>query len=343
MKILVTGGSGFIGTNYVDFALDKGAEVVNIDIKPPLKREHYLYYRECNIMDFERLLKIFKDFKPTYVVHLAAKTGAHSITDLKEFAPNIEGVRNLINAIIEFNVQGSKFKVKSLGNNVQAGRVERVVFTSSLLVCKMGYIPKHDTDYIPTTAYGMSKVEGEKIVRNWRNLPFEWTIIRPISVWGPWMIEPYIDFFKAVYRGWYMHIGHGHYKRSMGYVENIAHEIHCILLSPSEKVHRKTFYVGDLEPTDLYDFAELVREKMGAPKIRKMPMWVAKSIARMGDGLKFLGWTNAPLTSFRLNNITTEYVFDLSPILDVCNGKLPYNRETAIERTVEWFRKHVKG
>ncbi len=135
-----------------------------------------------------------------------------------------------------------------------------------------------------------------------------------------------------------MHIGDGHYKRSMGYVENIAHQIHCILNATSNKVHKKTFYVGDPEPTDLYEFAEKVREKMNAPKIRKMPMWLAKSFAKIGDLLKLLGWTNVPLTSFRLNNITTEYVFDLSPIMDVCSGKLPYDRNTAIEKTVEWFK-----
>lgn len=332
MRILITGGSGFIGTNYLDYALSKGCEVINIDIKTPFKEEHHKYWKNCDIMDYQKLKSIIFEFQPEYIVHLAAKTGAHSITDLKEFAPNIQGVENLIKALIEFNVQCSMFNVKGIG-------VKRVIFTSSLLVCKMGYIPKHDEDYMPTTAYGLSKVEGEKIVRNWQNLPFEWTIIRPISVWGPWMIEPYINFFRAIKQGWYFHIGHGHYKRSMGYVENIAHEIHSILLSPSEKVHKKTFYVGDPEPTDLHDFAELVREKMGAPKIHKMPMWIAKTVAKVGDMLKFLGWTNVPLTSFRLNNITTEYVFDLSPILEVCDGKLPYDRETAVEKTVEWFMK----
>jgi len=321
MKLLITGGSGFIGTNYVDYALSKGCEVINMDIKPPFKKEHNPYWINCDIMDYEKLEKIIVDFKPEYVVHLAAKTGAHSITDLKEFAPNMQGVINLINSLI----------------NVK--KVKRVVFTSSLLVCKIGYIPKHDTDYMPTTAYGHSKVEGEKIVRNWQNLPFEWTIIRPISVWGPWMVEPYINFFQAVSQGWYFHIGHGHYKRSMGYVENIAHQIHSILLAPSYKVHQKTFYVGDPETTDLYEFAEKVQEEMQAPKIRKMPLWLAIIFAKIGDILKFFGWTNAPLTSFRLNNITTEYVFDLSPIMDVCNGSLPYSREIAIKRTVEWFQK----
>jgi nucleoside-diphosphate-sugar epimerase len=319
MRILVTGGSGFIGTNYVDYALLKGAELINIDIKPPAKKIHQSYYKECNIMDYEKLKSIIQNFKPTHVVHLAAKTGAHSITDVKEFAPNMEGVKNLINAIQSIDT------------------VEHVIFTSTLLVCKMGYIPKHDTDYMPTTAYGVSKVEGEKIVRNWEGLDFKWTIIRPISVWGPWMIEPYINFFKAVAQGWYMHIGQGHYKRSMGYVENIAHEIHSILLAPSEKVHKKTFYVGDPEPTDLYDFAEEVSKQMGASKIRKMPYPVAKSLAAVGDLLKFFGWHGVPLSSFRLNNIMTEYVFDLSPIMEIA-GSLPYNVSEGIKRGIEWMR-----
>jgi len=40
MKILVTGGFGFIGTNYMDYVLDRGLEVINVDVKPPLKQSH---------------------------------------------------------------------------------------------------------------------------------------------------------------------------------------------------------------------------------------------------------------------------------------------------------------
>jgi nucleoside-diphosphate-sugar epimerase len=322
MRLLVTGGSGFIGTNYMDYALSKGIEaLINIDLKPPFKKEHNKYWHQCDIMDYKKLRKIILDFLPTHVVHLAAKTGAHSITDINEFQPNIKGVRNLIDVLKE---------VES---------VERVIFTSTLLVCKMGYIPKHDTDYAPTTAYGMSKVEGEKIVRNANDINFVWTIIRPISVWGPWMIEPYISFFKAIKGGWYFHIGDGHYRRSMGYVENIAHQIHCILLAPEDKVNKKTFYVGDPEPIDLYEFAEKIRAKLNAPKIRHIPIWLITIAAKAGDILKFLGWKNVPMSSFRLNNIRTEYIFDLSPIMSI-SSPLPYDMDTAIERTVEWFKSH---
>lgn len=109
MKILITGGSGFIGTNYVDYALSNGCSVLNIDIKTPSKKEHIPLWTECDIMDYEKLKSIIFEFQPEYVIHLAAKTGAHSIRDIKEFAPNIQGVKNLIKPIIEFNVQCSKF------------------------------------------------------------------------------------------------------------------------------------------------------------------------------------------------------------------------------------------
>jgi len=318
MRVLVTGGSGFIGTNYIQYLNNKQIEILNIDIKPPMNKNHREYYTNCDIMDYEKLCKIIKEFLPTHVVHLAATTGAHSIKDIRQFAPNIKGVENLISAL-----QNSK-------------NIERVIFASSLLVCKIGYIPKNDTDYLPNTAYGLSKVEGEKLIRRQGGLPFCWTIIRPISVWGPFMEEPYYNFFKAIQQGWYFHIGDGHFKRSMGYVENIAHQIHCILTASKSEVNRKTFYLGDPEPTDLYYFAENIRENLSAPRIRSLPVTFIKGAAKVGDVLKLLGWKNVPLSSFRLNNICTEYVFDLSPIMAIC-GQLPYDMDAAIGKTVRWF------
>lgn len=87
MRILITGASGFIGTNYLDYCLARGDEVVNIDIKLPAKRGHEQYFKQCDIMDYNLLEKIFCDFRPSHVVHLAAKTDAHFISDLADFKP----------------------------------------------------------------------------------------------------------------------------------------------------------------------------------------------------------------------------------------------------------------
>jgi nucleoside-diphosphate-sugar epimerase len=235
------------------------------------------------------------------------------------FAANIDGVKILINVASE------------------TPSVEHVVFTSSLLVCKMGYIPKHDTDYQPSTMYGESKVRGEQIVREAKDLSYAWTIIRPISIWGPWCKEPYKNFFKAVAQGWYFNIGSGHYKRSLGYVGNTVHQIYQLLLAPIEKIDKKTFYVADDNPADLYDMANMIRQAVGARNIRHIPLWTAKLAAKVGDFLKIAGWRHVPLTSFRLNNILTEYIFDMRPIMEV-SGSLPYALKTGVEKTVQWLR-----
>ena len=320
MKILVTGGSGFIGTNYIEFLKQNGQdEFINLDSKPPRNPEHQKFWLECDMMDFDKVRKRVEDFQPSHVVHLAAKIGLYQ-KELNEFEANIEGVQGLIDILRKNSC------------------VERVIFTSSLLVCKMGYVPERDDEYKPTTLYGQSKVCGEQIVRSAENLHFSWTIIRPISVWGPYAEEPYRNFFQSVSRNLYFHIGSGHYRRSMGYVENMVRQIHSVLLAPKEKVDRKVFYLGDSPPVDLYEFANEVQRVLGVRRIRHLPIWAIRLGAKIGDALKALGWRSFPLTSFRLNNIQTEYMFNLKDIMDI-SGPLSYDFRDGIQRTVKHMRK----
>ena len=319
MRILITGGSGFIGTNYIEYLLNIGnTTFINLDHSPPRKTPHKIFWKECDLLDANRLSSIVVDFCPTHVVHLAARTGIDE-KKMSSFAANIKGVENLLEAFV---------KVPSL---------QHVLFTSTLLVCKVGYIPKHDTDYNANTLYGQSKVEGEKIVRSLKYSSYSWSIIRPISIWGPWCDEPYKNFFKAINSNWYFHIGSGHYKRSLGYVENVTHQIHQLLVAPKINVNKKTFYLADDKPADLYEMANIIKQNMGTGKIWHIPLWLVKIFARIGDICKSFGWYSVPLSSFRLNNIITEYIYDLEPIIKI-SGPLPFNLNTGIKRTVKWLR-----
>jgi GlcNAc-P-P-Und epimerase len=319
MNILVTGGSGFIGTNYIEYLLElKGINILNLDKEQPRNPDHMKYWKKCDLLDVLAVNFIVSEFAPTHVVHLAAETGVDKKL-LKDFATNIDGVENLISALSKIDT------------------IQRVIFTSSLLVCKMGYVPDHDTDYQPSTAYGESKVEGEKIVRNAQIDSFRWTIIRPISIWGPWFKEPYKNFFKAISQGWYFHIGDGHYFRSLGYVKNICHQIHMILNVEANMVNKKTFYVADYKPSDLHDMSELIRESVSARNIRSLPVFLMKITAWVGDLVKAIGWTSFPISSFRLKNIRTEYIFDLSSIEKI-TGPLRYDLRAGVEETISWMK-----
>jgi hypothetical protein len=69
-----------------------------------------------------------------------------------------------------------------------------------------------------------------------------------------------------------------------------------------------------------------------------MPVWLARSLGLAGGALKKMGLKQVPLTSFRLRNILTEYVYDLSPIMEVASP-LPCDLETGVQRTVQWLQR----
>ena len=79
MKYLITGGSGFIGTNLISFLQKKypTCSILNIDTSSPRNVNQSKYWINCDIMDFDKLLIEFKNFDPSYVVNLAAKQYAN--------------------------------------------------------------------------------------------------------------------------------------------------------------------------------------------------------------------------------------------------------------------------
>ena len=110
---------------------------------------------------------------------MAARTDLDG-QSLEDYAANIKGVENIVNVI----------------NKIES--VNKIIFTSSRLVCEIGYNPKDELDYKPSTVYGESKILGEKIVRASKIKNTDWLIVRPTSLWGPWFGIPYKSFFDII-------------------------------------------------------------------------------------------------------------------------------------------------
>ncbi|RLI99231.1 MAG: NAD(P)-dependent oxidoreductase [Candidatus Aenigmatarchaeota archaeon] len=317
MKVIVTGGSGFIGTNLMSFFIERGVEVCNLDIAPPRNKEHNQYWEQVDIRELEVLQEKINKFSPTHIFHLAARTGLEN-KNINIYAANIQGVENLILAC------------KGLPN------LQRIIFTSSMLVCKPGYLPKGDEDYKPNNLYGESKVQGEKIVRQkTKGASYSWVIVRPIGIWGPWFDTPYKEFFLAILKGFYVHIGKQGATLNLGFVGNTVNQLYRLATAPSKKVNGKVFYLGDTPPLNLRNWANLISQTVRTRKIWTLPVWVLKIAGRVGDLTKKLGWKNPLLTSFRLRNMLTDFIYTIDPIVA---EKPKYTLKEGVQITVDWLR-----
>jgi len=320
IRLLITGASGFIGTNAVDAALKQGFEVLNFDIKPPQKQSHQKLWREVDIRDYLLLKQELTDFNPTHILHLAATTGM-DVYDLDFFLSNTLGVKNLIEICKELP------------------GLQRTLFISSLLVCENGYIPKHDTDYCPPNLYGKSKMIGEQLVRS-EGTNLDWVIIRPTSVWGPWFEHSYKAFFKTIDRNLYFHLGNTSIVKPITFVGNAVHMMFQLLFGENkEAISQKSFYLGDYPEHSTQEWANLIQKNMGVAPIKTMPVPLLRGAAMIGDLLKNLGWPDPPLTSFRINNMLTGAHYPLEPTEAVV-GKLPFSLEDGVRQTIDWMYEH---
>lgn len=316
-KILITGASGFIGTNLLEYFKDKYT-IRNIDFNKPKIQDRNSYWENIDITNYSELKRCMLEFSPDYIVHLAARTDLQGKT-IEDYSANTIGVKNLMEII------------KLLPN------LKKIIITSSMLVCHTGYYPKDQFDYAPTTIYGESKVETEKIV--WANKPHcDWAIIRPTSIWGPWFGEPYRNFFDMVMSHKYFHIGNKGCTKTYGYVGNAVYQIEQILFSDTKDENNKVFYIGDEQPTNIEVWGNEIAGELGY-RIIKMPYTLIKWAALFGDILKNMG-LRFPMTSFRLKNMTTDNIIDLSDTIKLAPN-LPYSRIEGIKQTLSWMRNNV--
>lgn len=320
-RILITGGSGFIGTNAVEYFIDRGYKVLNLDIKPPHKMSYRPFWSEVNILDAEKLRNAFTGFQPHYLLHLAARTDIYEKKSLQGYAANIDGMSNIIEAVRA------------------CPTLRRIIVASSRMVCRIGYQPQHDEDYCPPNLYGQSKIETERITRG-ANLECEWLLVRPTSIWGPWFHMPYKMYFETIKKRIYFNIAGHNPQKSFGFVLNTMYQLEKLLLAPAERVNRKTLYLTDYPPLRVNEWSEMIRKRMDLPPIRTIPYFIAKVGAVVGDML--LPVTKRyPLNSFRLDNLLTVMVHETSELEAIC-GELPYSLEEGVDLTVKWLVEQQK-
>jgi len=197
MKVLITGGCGFIGTNFIKYLLETEPqiEIVNVDKKTYAgsgkniehakldKNKNYSFYH-ADICDREKIERIFEKEKPELVINFAAESHVdRSIKSPSEFVrTNILGTQNVLDASRNHNV--------SLFIHISTDEVYGSLRNSSP--------PSVETDIpMPRSPYSASKAASEFLVRSYfHTYDFPVIITRSSNNFGPYQFpEKLIPLF----------------------------------------------------------------------------------------------------------------------------------------------------
>lgn len=257
-RVLVTGGSGFVGANLVAELLDRGHQVRSFDRAPsPLGAHPRLEVVEGDICDKDTVAAAVADIDTVF--HTAAiidLMGGKSVTDeyrQRSFAVNVGGTENLV-----------------LG--AQAAGVKRFVYTASNSVVMGGQRIAGGDETLPYTdrfndLYTETKVAAERFVLSQNGVGGMLTCsIRPSGIWGRGDQTMFRKLFESVLAGHVkVLVGSKHAKLDNSYVHNLVHGF--ILagqhLLPGGTAPGQAYFINDGEPINMFEFSRPVVEACG--------------------------------------------------------------------------------
>lgn len=314
-KVLVTGGSGFIGSHLMMRLLRDGHDVTNLDRKPPILAEHHPFWRNCDIVSKEQISQHINEIRPELVYHLAAHAEISS-TNLRDYDSITVGSSNLFAAL------------------AAVGSVHRLVNTSTQLVVGPGHYPQSDTYYQPYTMYGHAKMVAEQELRK-STPPYEWLHVRPTNIWGPYHPHFAHGIWRYLAKRQYLHPNAANpIVRCYGYVTNVIDQYTSLMSAATEKVQGKVFYLAD-GAIDSAIWLDQFSLALTSKKTRRIPLKLLNVLGWGGDGMKALGLP-APLDSGRVMRMSTNYLVPLEPTWKV-TGTPSVTLADAVIETCNWL------
>ena len=256
MLILVTGGSGLLGSKLVKIARSQGHEVVPTHLTKPLFPES----NKFDITDRDAVFRTIAKLEPDVVVHTAAETNVDRCEVEKERAwrINVEGTRNMAEVCAKID-------------------------------CKLVYI---STDYVfdgrqgayreddppnPVNYYGLTKLEGERAVERACS---DFLIVRSSVLygWHPWKPNFAKWTVESLEAGRRIRVVSDHYN-SPTLADNLAEA----LLEGIERDLRGVCHMAGAQRISRYDFAVAIAEEFGLDldsiepiSMNELDVWIAK-------------------------------------------------------------------
>jgi nucleoside-diphosphate-sugar epimerase len=264
--VVVTGAGGFIGSHLACSLVADGHRVIALDIHLDrlrhLEEPGRLELVEGDVVDPAVHGPVLTGIDTVY--HLAAAHLGASIGDEEFWRVNVHGLRTLIDS------------VKTAG-------VRRFVHCSSVGVYgDLRETPAdEDSACHPQIAYEITKLEGEKVMREAIAGGFPAVILRPCWVYGPGCPRTE-KLFRTIGKGRFLMAGDGSSRRHCIYIEDMIAAFK--LASTTERGLGKVMVIGDAEPVSIRRLVDVMAELTGARPPVSIPLpllWLAGAAFEM--------------------------------------------------------------
>ena len=276
MRILLTGSAGFIGMHVTEALLKNKHQILGVDnlssyysVKLKKKRLTKLIkyknfiFKKIDINNFKKLDRIFKNFKPTLVINLAAQAGVRysSLYPDKYLKSNIVGFFNILQLLIKHNVKkfifassSSVYGVKSKSSNSEDQNTDKQL-----------------------SFYASTKKSNESMAFAYSHLYNLPTIgIRFFTVYGPWG-RPDMALFKfteKIIKNKYIEVyNNGEMYRSFTYIDDVTKAMLKIIAKidkiKDSKVPYKILNIGSNKSEKLLNFISLIEKNLNKKAKKK--------------------------------------------------------------------------
>ena len=327
MKVLVTGGGGFLGKAIVKLLLKQGDDVCSFsrNIYPQLTALGV----EQTVGDLTDISAVIKAVDACDLVyHVAAKAGVWGSYD-EFYRPNVIGTKNIIQAC-------------------RKCAITRLVYTSSPSVVFDGSDMEGIDESVPypdhyLSWYPQTKAEAEQLVLAANDATLATVALRPHLIWGPednHLVPRILEQGRA---GALRRIGKNPCLVDTVYVDNAA-EAHILAakkLSVNGAVAGKAYFVSNDEPLPLWDMVNRILATDGLPAVEKM---ISPRLAYAIGGLleniyRLFKLSGEPrMTRFVAKELSTAHWFDLSAAKADFGYQPQVSIEEGLSRLQGWLR-----
>lgn len=324
MKVLITGGTGFIGSRLAYRCKQRGDEVVILaQVNTPAEKQNTEELQQKGfsvvvggVTDKEKVAEAVDSCD--VVFHLAAAQHEANVADQHFWDVNVEGTRHLLDASIN-----AKVKRFVHGSTIGVYGVEMQGELSETSALK------------PDNIYGVTKKAGEELVLSYKDkLPV--TAIRISETYGPGD-RRLLKLYKGIKNRKFFVIGDGENKHQLIFVDDLIDGM--FLAAEKDAALGEAFVLAGDEILSTNDMVDIAANVLDVKKVAfRSPMWPFYLLAIiMEKTLRPLG-IQPPLHRRRLDFFKKTLFFSKDKSLQLLDFKAKTDFKMGSEKTVSWYR-----